>query len=46
MPDMAQRLDKPAIDLAPKNPATFGQFIRAQIAGWAKVIKDGTIPPQ
>lgn len=46
MPDVQQRLQELAIDTAPKNPEEFGQFIRAEMTRWAKVIKDAGIQPQ
>jgi tripartite-type tricarboxylate transporter receptor subunit TctC len=46
MPDVQQRLAEMAIDTTPKNREEFDQFIRSEIARWAKVIKDAGIPQQ
>jgi len=45
MPEVQQRL----IELVPPSPTSreeFDQFIRAEIARWAQVIKDAGIPQQ
>lgn len=45
-PDVKQRLDEMAVDTTPKNREEFDQFIRDELARWAKVIKDAGIPLQ
>jgi tripartite-type tricarboxylate transporter receptor subunit TctC len=46
MPDLQQRLDELVIGGPPTTREEFDQFIRAEIARWAKVIKDAGIPQQ
>jgi tripartite-type tricarboxylate transporter receptor subunit TctC len=45
-PDVKQKLDEMAIDTTPKGREEFDQFIRDELARWAKVIKDAGIPLQ
>ncbi len=46
MPDIAQRFKDLVIDIAPTSRETFAQFIRAETARWARVIKDAGIAQQ
>jgi len=46
MPEIQQRLKDMVIEVAPTSPQEFAQFIRAETARWARVIKDAGIPPQ
>ena len=46
MPDIEQRLTDLVIPPSPTTREEFDQFIRAEIARWAKVIKDAGIPKQ
>jgi tripartite-type tricarboxylate transporter receptor subunit TctC len=46
MPDVEQRLTDLVIPPTPTSREEFDQFIRAEIARWAKVIKDAGIPKQ
>ncbi len=46
MPDVRQRLDELVMGAAPTSREDFEQFIRAEIARWAQVIKDAKIPQQ
>jgi tripartite-type tricarboxylate transporter receptor subunit TctC len=46
MPDIVQRLNDLVIPPSPTSREEFDQFIRAEIARWAKVIKDAKIPKQ
>ena len=46
MPDVRQRLEELAIGGPATTREEFDQFIRAEIAKWAKVIKDAAIPQQ
>jgi tripartite-type tricarboxylate transporter receptor subunit TctC len=46
MPDVEQRLTELVIPPSPTSREEFDQFIRAEIARWAKVIKDAGIPKQ
>ena len=46
MPDVRQRLDELVMMAAPTSREEFEQFIRAEIARWAQVIKDANIPQQ
>ena len=46
MPDVEQRLTDLVIPPSPTTRDEFDQFIRAEIARWAKVIKDAGIPKQ
>lgn len=41
--DVKQRLTKVGIDAAANTPAEFSDYIRAEVARWAKVIKDAKI---
>jgi tripartite-type tricarboxylate transporter receptor subunit TctC len=45
-PEVRQRLDELVMVGAPTSREEFAQFIRAEIARWAKVIKDANIPQQ
>jgi tripartite-type tricarboxylate transporter receptor subunit TctC len=46
MPDVEQRLTELVIPPSPTTREEFDQFIRAEIARWAQVIKDAGIPKQ
>jgi tripartite-type tricarboxylate transporter receptor subunit TctC len=46
MPEIQQRLTEMVIPPSPTSRAEFDQFIRAEVARWAKVIKDAGIPQQ
>ena len=46
MPDVQQRLNELMIGGAPTSREEFDQFIRAEIARWAQVIKSAGIPQQ
>ena len=46
MPEIQQRLTELVMPPSPTSRAEFDQFIRAEIARWAKVIKDAGIPQQ
>jgi len=46
LPEIRQRFTDMVIEIAPTSPAEFGQFIRTDIARWAKVIRDAGIPLQ
>ncbi len=46
MPDVLQRFDELVIESTPTSREEFDQFIRAEIARWAHVIKDARIPQQ
>jgi tripartite-type tricarboxylate transporter receptor subunit TctC len=46
MPEIQQRLTEMAIPPSPTSRKEFEQFIRAEVARWAQVIKDAGIPQQ
>ena len=46
MPEVQQRLNEVVMPPAPTSREEFDQFIRAEIARWAKVIKEAGIPKQ
>ena len=46
MPDIQQRFKDMVIEVAPTSREEFAQFIRAETARWARVIKDAGIPQQ
>ncbi len=46
VPEIHQRLGEMGVDVSPQTPEEFGQFIRAEIARWGKVIKEANIPQQ
>jgi tripartite-type tricarboxylate transporter receptor subunit TctC len=46
MPDVQERMSELMMPPAPTSPDGFDKFIRAEIARWAKVIKDAGIPQQ
>jgi tripartite-type tricarboxylate transporter receptor subunit TctC len=46
MPEIQQRLNEMVIPPAPTTLEEFDQFIRAEVARWAQVIKDAGIPQQ
>ena len=43
MPEIQQRLKDLVIEVAPNSPQEFAQFMRAETARWARVIKDARI---
>jgi tripartite-type tricarboxylate transporter receptor subunit TctC len=45
-PEIQQRFKDMIIDVAPTSPEQFAQFIRAESARWARVIRDAGIPQQ
>jgi tripartite-type tricarboxylate transporter receptor subunit TctC len=45
-PDLQQRLNDMVIDVAPTSREEFAQFIKAETARWARVIKEAGIPKQ
>lgn len=46
MPEIQQRFQDMVIEIAPNTPEQFAQFIRAEAARWARVIKATGIPLQ
>jgi tripartite-type tricarboxylate transporter receptor subunit TctC len=46
MPEIQQRFQEMVVEATPTSPEEFAQFIRAEAARWAKVIKDAGIPQQ
>ena len=46
LPEIQQRLKDLVVEVAPNSREEFAQFIRAETARWAKVIKDAGIPQQ
>jgi len=46
MPDIQQRFKDLVIEVAPNSREQFAQFIRAETARWARVIKDAGIAQQ
>jgi tripartite-type tricarboxylate transporter receptor subunit TctC len=46
MPEIQQRFRDMVIEVAPTSREEFAQFIRAETARWARVIKDAGIPQQ
>ena len=46
LPEIEQRLKDLVVNVAPTSREEFAQFIRAEIARWARVIKDAGIPQQ
>ena len=46
IPEVEQRLTELGMPPAPTSREEFDQFIRAEIARWAQVIKDARIPKQ
>ena len=46
MPEVRQRLTEMVMPPAPTSREEFAQFIRAEVARWAQVIKDAGIPQQ
>jgi tripartite-type tricarboxylate transporter receptor subunit TctC len=46
MPEIQQRLKALVIEVAPTSPQEFAQFIRAETARWARVIKAAGIPQE
>lgn len=45
-PDLQQRFNDMVIDVAPTSREEFAQFIKAETARWARVIKEAGIPKQ
>ena len=46
MPEIQQRMNDIVVQVAPMSRDEFAQFIRAEIARWARVIKEAGIPQQ
>ena len=46
MPEIQQRFKDLVIEVAPTSPQEFAQFIRAETARWARVIKAAGIPQE
>ena len=46
LPEIQQRLQDMVVTVAPTSPQEFAQFIRAETARWAKVIKAAGIPQE
>jgi tripartite-type tricarboxylate transporter receptor subunit TctC len=46
LPDLQQRFKDMVIEIAPTSREEFAQFMRAETARWAKVIKEAGIPQQ
>ncbi len=46
LPEIKQRLDELVVPPSPTSREEFDQFIRAEIARWAQVVKDAGIPKQ
>ena len=46
MPEIQQRLNELVIEVAPTSREEFAQFIRAEAARWARVIREAGIPQQ
>jgi tripartite-type tricarboxylate transporter receptor subunit TctC len=46
MPDTQRRLSDQGIDGLPMTPEQFGEFIRAEVGKWGKVVKDAGITPE
>jgi tripartite-type tricarboxylate transporter receptor subunit TctC len=46
LPEIQQRFNDIVVEPAPTSPQEFAQFIRSEIARWAKVVKDTGIPQQ
>jgi tripartite-type tricarboxylate transporter receptor subunit TctC len=45
-PEIQQRMNDIVVEVAPMSREEFAQFIRAEVARWARVIKDAGIPQQ
>jgi tripartite-type tricarboxylate transporter receptor subunit TctC len=46
LPELQQRFRDMVIEVAPTGREEFAQFIRAEAARWARVIKEAGIPQQ
>jgi tripartite-type tricarboxylate transporter receptor subunit TctC len=46
MPELQQRLRDVVVEIAPTSPQEFAEFIRAETARWARVIKAAGIPQE
>ena len=46
LPEIQQRFEALVVEAAPTSREEFAQFIRAEVARWARVIKDAGIPQQ
>jgi tripartite-type tricarboxylate transporter receptor subunit TctC len=42
-PEVRQRLDKVGMEAAHTTPAAFGDYLKAEVARWAKVIREANI---
>ena len=42
-PDVAAKVDMLGLEHSPNSPAQFAEFNRAELAKWAKIVKDGNI---
>jgi tripartite-type tricarboxylate transporter receptor subunit TctC len=43
MPDTQQRLSEQGIDVTPSSPEEFAEFVKSEVAKWAKVVKEAGI---
>jgi tripartite-type tricarboxylate transporter receptor subunit TctC len=43
MPDTQQRLSEQGIDVTPSSPEDFAEFVKTEVAKWAKVVKEAGI---
>lgn len=43
MPDTQQRLSEQGIDVTPSSPEEFAEFVKTEVAKWAKVVKEAGI---
>jgi tripartite-type tricarboxylate transporter receptor subunit TctC len=42
-PDVVERLTAAGVEIQTSTPQEFGQFVAAEVAKWARVVKDGNI---
>ena len=40
MPDVVERLNAAGVEIQTSTPAAWGEFVRAEVAKWGKVVKD------
>jgi tripartite-type tricarboxylate transporter receptor subunit TctC len=45
-PEVKAKMEGLGLEHAPNTPAQFADFGRAEIAKWAKIVKDGNVKPE
>ena len=46
MPDVVERLNAAGVEIQTSTPAAWGDFVKAEVAKWGKVVKEANIQPE